>query len=101
MDLIPEITASTILMAMQPNRNRCNVGNLAIAATAHERRPKSSAAWAARRQNPVFDVHLVPDSSLQRDPLFAYIKTRCVQRRPFSRRPLSLREKAALENECR
>src|SRR5687768_4566403 len=53
-------------------------------------------------QNPetslIFDVHLIPGSRIQADPLVPYIKTRMVQRRPMNARELSPLEKAALES---
>jgi nitroreductase len=45
---------------------------------------------------PEFEVRLGADSSADRSPLAAAIKTRCVQRRPMSTRRLAHEEKAAL-----
>lgn len=60
--------------------------------------------WAEVRRDrsapeaaPVFDVHLVPDPAASPHPLAGFIKSRSVQRRPLSTRPLSASEKHALE----
>ncbi len=53
-------------------------------------------------QNPetslIFDVHFIPGSRIQADPLIPYIKSRMVQRRPMNARELSPIEKTTLES---
>lgn len=72
---------------------------MAIAATAH-----GWAASATRRvraveldEELIFDVHFDPTAALAPHPMLPFIVTRAVQRRPMSTRPLSHRDKAALE----
>lgn len=47
--------------------------------------------------HPTFDVTLTPEPGSVPDPLADFIRVRSVNRRPFSTRPLSPREKSALE----
>lgn len=60
-----------------------------IAATAYGLRTD----WAMRAGSgdaaPVYDVRFVPDGGLARDPLFEFIETRSVQRRPMRTTPLT------------
>lgn len=46
--------------------------------------------------HPLFDVRLVEDAAVRPSELLPVIKDRCTNRRPFSRRPLTAAEKAAL-----
>lgn len=70
---------------------------IALAAGGHglaariERRPE------APETQPIFDVIFDPAPDVPPDPLIPYIPYRSVQRRPMSVRPLTLREKQALE----
>lgn len=72
---------------------------IAIAATGHGLRTR-----VERRQRPasddahlIFDVFFEAQAGLAPDPLIKDITTRAVQRRPMKTRPLTAREKAALE----
>ncbi|XSG84311.1 MAG: ThiF family adenylyltransferase [Methylohalobius sp. ZOD2] len=56
-----------------------------------ERRPDSP------KTRPVIDVFLEEDDELRPDPLYPYLPIRSVNRRPYRTRPLSRREKRALE----
>ncbi|MEO1766473.1 ThiF family adenylyltransferase [Thiobacter aerophilum] len=47
--------------------------------------------------HPTFDVALEPDAAIIPDPLAGFIRIRSVNRRPYSTRPLTTREKAELE----
>lgn len=47
-------------------------------------------------QSPAIHIQFQPDPSIQRDPLFPQIKIRSVNRKPYSRRPLSDHKKNAL-----
>ena len=44
-----------------------------------------------------FSLKLVEDESSQPSPLIPFIETRCTNRRPYSRRPLTAEQKATLE----
>ena len=46
--------------------------------------------------NPIYDVHFSPNPALVRDPLFACIETRTVQRRPMKTTPLTATQRKAL-----
>ena len=47
---------------------------------------------------PVYEVSLIPDPALTRDPLFDCIETRMVQRRPMKTTPLTHTQRLALVN---
>lgn len=47
-------------------------------------------------RSPVYDVHLVPDASMVRDPLFGCIEARTVQRRPMKTTRLTVMQRQAL-----
>jgi nitroreductase len=70
---------------------------IAIAASAHGLRADVARRAASPVERPDFDVRLVPDASIQPSPLIDAIRSRTVQRRPMSTRPLLASEKAALE----
>lgn len=70
---------------------------LAIAASGHGLRAEIVRRNDAPERTPTFDVHLVPDATLQASPLIGAIETRSVQRRPMSTRSLTAAEKQALE----
>lgn len=59
-----------------------------------------AASWQLRQgcaeTNPVYDVALVPDQTLQEDPLVAFIEQRVVQRRPMRTTPLDAEMRKAL-----
>lgn len=60
------------------------------------------ASWSAlssdEHRTPTYDVHLISDSSLQRDPLFDCIEKRTVQRRPMQTTPMTPSQRQALVN---
>lgn len=70
---------------------------LRIAASLSGMRTEVSRDCSAPEAAPVFDVNLVPDLAVAPHPLASFIKSRSVQRRPLSTRPLSPSEKQALE----
>jgi hypothetical protein len=47
-------------------------------------------------RSPVYDIFFSPDEALGKDPLFAYIKSRTVQRRPMATTPLAHQQRSAL-----
>ena len=49
-------------------------------------------------EQPLFDVRLVEGDARHADPLIPFITKRCTNRRPYSRRPLTAAEKAALQD---
>jgi sulfur-carrier protein adenylyltransferase/sulfurtransferase len=67
---------------------------LRIAATRHGLR----ASWTRRPASLTFDVRLEADAAVGVDPLASYIPLRATQRRPMRTRPLTARERAALEH---
>jgi nitroreductase len=69
---------------------------LRIAATAFGRRAIAT-RLVAPDDRPTFEVKLIPDARLAPSSLIAYIKTRTVQRRAMSLRPLTPSEKGELE----
>jgi hypothetical protein len=70
---------------------------IAIAASAHGLRADSTRRAGSPLQRPEFDVRFVPDPAVVPSPLVDAIRTRTVQRRPMSTRPLGAHEKQALE----
>ena len=70
---------------------------LRIAASAQGRAVEVVRRSEAPDEFPIFDVQLRPSGSAVPDPLHAVIRTRSVQRRPFSRQPLDVAAKARLE----
>lgn len=70
---------------------------IAIAASGHGLRAVSQRRADAPEAKPVFDVRFEADPTLQPDPLIPYVPYRSVQRRPMRTRPLTPREKQALE----
>ena len=60
------------------------------------------AKWTLRTESseeqPVYDVHLNEEPSIEKHPLTAYIESRATQRRPMSPTSLSETEKVSLEN---
>ena len=69
---------------------------LRIAATAHGRGMTWRLDEGANRQ-PAALVHFPPEPGLEPDPLYAVLPLRSVDRRPYRRRALLQRERAALE----
>lgn len=49
-------------------------------------------------RKPVYDVHLVPDPAITRDPLFEFIESRTVHRRPMRTTSLTATQRRALIN---
>jgi nitroreductase len=70
---------------------------LSIAASAHGLRADASRRTGSPLHRPEFDVRFVPDPAVRPSPLVDAIRTRTVQRRPMSTRPLTAAEKQALE----
>jgi len=70
---------------------------ISIAATEHGLLAIITRRAEMPESKPTFDIHFVTDSSVQPDPLIPYIPYRSVQRRPMRSRPLTMREKQALE----
>jgi hypothetical protein len=52
----------------------------------------------SREEAPAFDLLLQDDAAMQPSPLLPFIEKRCTNRRPYSRRPLTAGEKAALQD---
>lgn len=69
---------------------------LRIAATVHGRTMEWQLDESATEQ-PVADVRFLPAPDIEPDPLYAVLPLRSVNRRPYRRRPLLARERAALE----
>lgn len=69
---------------------------LTIAASTHGLRANIRRREDAPEDKPAFDVTLAPDSTLAADPLADFIRSRSVQRRPFSTKPLTADQKRAL-----
>ena len=70
---------------------------LSIAATAEGMRAESVLRSDSPEEAPQIDVRLIPDTDLAPDALLPFIKARVTQRKPFSQRALSSRQKQALE----
>jgi hypothetical protein len=70
---------------------------VAIAASAEGLRADVTRRRACADARPEFDVRLVADATVSPSPLLDAIKTRTVQRRPMSTRPLTVDDKAALQ----
>jgi nitroreductase len=70
---------------------------LSIAASAHGLRADVARRDSHEPHRYLFDVRFVPDASVVRSPLIDAIRTRTVQRRPMSTRPLTPEQKSALE----
>ena len=68
-----------------------------IAASVHRLTVRVQARAGAPEARPLFDVHLTPDHSVSPSKLASCIRTRTVQRRALSTRPLTPDEKTALE----
>ena len=74
------------------------IETLAIAATGFGLRAEvTRRPQGAQAMEPIFDVRLLPDSSVQPSPLIAAIPRRSVQRRAFQTRALTAAEKIELE----
>lgn len=69
---------------------------LRIAASGFGLRSRWTIALGGDDRHPVYDVSLVADPQLVRDPLFPFIETRTVQRRPMATTPLSATQRQAL-----
>jgi len=71
---------------------------VAIAASAHRLRAEFSRRAEAPETRPLIDVRLSAAADLAPDPLGELITERVTQRRPFGTKPLSARQKRALED---
>jgi molybdopterin/thiamine biosynthesis adenylyltransferase len=70
---------------------------MSIAASGHGLQIKAQRRLDTPETKPTFDIHFVPDPSVQPDPLIPYIPHRSVQRRPMRSRALTMRERQTLE----
>jgi molybdopterin/thiamine biosynthesis adenylyltransferase/nitroreductase len=68
-----------------------------VAATAHALRATVDRRAHAPEASPVFEVRFVPDPSVRPSPLIPGIRTRAVQRRAMSTRPLAAEDTTELE----
>ena len=50
-------------------------------------------------EHPVFDIRFSAMENIQPDPLFPFLRTRCVNRRPFAKTPLTSIEKDSISRE--
>lgn len=69
----------------------------AIGASAHGWRMQATRRPHLPDTTPTFDLHFEPDATVSPDPLLSAVKTRSVQRRPYTTRPLSPQDKATLQ----
>lgn len=67
-----------------------------IGASAHGWRMQARRRPGLPDTTPTFDLHFEPDATVHTDPLLGAVKTRSVQRRPYTTRPLSAQDKAML-----
>lgn len=72
--------------------------SMAIAATRYGLRTDIQRDLEAAETHPKFGVRFAPDASVRPDPLWPYIPVRATQRRALPMRPLTPREKSALED---
>lgn len=68
-----------------------------IAATGHGLRADVTRRAGMPDEKPTFDIHFVPDTTIQPSPLIPFITVRAVQRRPMSTRALTPEQKSLLE----
>ena len=73
------------------------IETISIAASAHGLKVIATRRLDVPDTQPTFDLQFVMQPSLAADPLGEHIRSRSVQRRPMSLRPLSAAEKKALE----
>jgi molybdopterin/thiamine biosynthesis adenylyltransferase len=71
---------------------------LCIAASAEGMRAQYQLRADSPEDAPLIDVTLIEDAQIKPHALLPFIKTRVTQRKPFTQRPLSSRQKVALEN---
>jgi molybdopterin/thiamine biosynthesis adenylyltransferase len=71
---------------------------VSIAASAEGMRVEYQLRTNSPEDAPLIDVTLIQDSQVLPDALLPFIKTRVTQRKPFTQRPLSGRQREALEN---
>lgn len=69
---------------------------LRIAATSFGLKTSWTVTSSGEHRTPVYDVRLEPDASVKKDPLFDFITTRTVQRRPMQTTPLTAQQRKAL-----
>lgn len=74
------------------------IETLCIAASAEGMRAEPILRGDSPEQSPLIDVALVPDAGVNAHPLLPFVHTRVTQRLPLTTRPLSARQKQALEN---
>jgi len=68
-----------------------------IAATGLRMRAEIARLPTANEETLQFSLRLVEDRATEPSPLIPFIETRCTNRRPFSRQPLTSEQKSALE----
>lgn len=73
------------------------VETMSIAASQYGLRASVERRTAAPPTQPTFDIHFLSGDGIRPDPLAESIRTRCVQRRRLSTRPLDPAQKSALE----
>lgn len=70
--------------------------NISIASSIHGLAAEISMRPDGDEEHPVFDVNFKKKEGIPKDPLIDHIRSRAVQRRPFSTRPLTSDQKNAL-----
>ncbi len=70
--------------------------NIAIAASVHSLKSEIAIRGGCDEHHPVFEVTFSPEKGMQPDPLAEHIRTRSVQRRPYSTKALTSEQKAKL-----
>jgi len=94
-------TRDHVVYDLQGHASQISLGglleNIEIAARGRGLRCDITRRQDMPETHPTFDIHLIEAPELQPDPLEKFIRARCTQRRPLSKRPLGAREHAALE----
>ncbi len=95
-------TRDTCVYDLQGHASQIAIGalleNIAIAATEHGLEASFQRRTDTPDTQPTYDVNLSDSQSIQSHPLAPYIPIRCTQRRAMSTRPLTAREKQALQS---
>ena len=71
---------------------------LRIAASSFGLKTSWTVASSGEHRSPVYDVTLIPGAAVSKDPLFDFITTRTVQRRPMQTTPLNPAQRKALHD---
>ncbi len=72
------------------------IENICLAASGHGLRAEVLLRTESPEEKPVFDIHLLEDPAVKSSPLLPYILERCVQRRPYTTRPIKSEVMSAL-----